>query len=312
MIPKYNRALQRAIVVLGFVFLFIALITILPHRNTSSSEHLTPADSILISKVKSFEQALQDRQTYDSIRQSKWEKERKYHYDSIRQARYGYTDKQIQPPESFPFDPNTLDSSSFIRLGLRPHMAHSIIRYRSKGGRFFKPEDLLKIYHIDTIRIRQLIPHIIIKDTISTSLTTPTVSVNINTADSTDLQSLPYVASARARQIIAYRKRLGGYTRASQIAEACTNISTEHLSKIIPHIFIDTTSINKIYVNRASVEWLKRHPYINFYQAKAIYELRWELGGTLTNIEQLKQIPQLTPADIKRLTPYLDFSQNNP
>ena len=36
----------------------------------------------------------------------------------------------------FPFDPNTLDSSAFIRLGIKNNIASNILKYRKSGGMF--------------------------------------------------------------------------------------------------------------------------------------------------------------------------------
>lgn len=44
------------------------------------------------------------------------------------------------------FDPNTADSMTFLSLGLPSWMAKNILRYRSKRGRFHRPEDFRKIY----------------------------------------------------------------------------------------------------------------------------------------------------------------------
>src|SRR5690606_25983918 len=48
--------------------------------------------------------------------------------------------------ELFPFDPNELDSAGWRRLGLREKTVKTILNYRSKGGRFRKPEDLSRVY----------------------------------------------------------------------------------------------------------------------------------------------------------------------
>ena len=45
------------------------------------------------------------------------------------------------PVETFPFDPNTADSTTLLRLGLSPWQVKSIYRYRAKHGRYHTPED---------------------------------------------------------------------------------------------------------------------------------------------------------------------------
>ena len=66
---------------------------------------------------------------------------KKKEYDYKRYRTFEQT-----PIHLAPFDPNKTDSAGFVRLGLRPWMAHNIMRYRSKGGRFRKPEDFKRVY----------------------------------------------------------------------------------------------------------------------------------------------------------------------
>ena len=44
--------------------------------------------------------------------------------------------------ETFPFDPNTADSTTLLRLGFSPSMVRGIYRYRAKGGRYHEPADV--------------------------------------------------------------------------------------------------------------------------------------------------------------------------
>src|SRR6476659_7204822 len=50
--------------------------------------------------------------------------------------------------ELFQFDPNTISLEGWKKLGLNEKTATTIIKYRSKGGRFYKPEDLTRIWNL--------------------------------------------------------------------------------------------------------------------------------------------------------------------
>ena len=50
------------------------------------------------------------------------------------------------PVETFRFDPNTATKDELVRLGISSRTAQTLLNYRSKGGRFFKKEDLKKVY----------------------------------------------------------------------------------------------------------------------------------------------------------------------
>jgi len=69
---------------------------------------------------------------------------------------------------------------------------------------------------------------------------------------------------------------------------------------------VDTTQILKINVNKASLEKLKSHPYLNFYQAKVIVELRKARSG-IKKISDLADFKEFTKEDIDRLRWYLAF-----
>ncbi|TAF53136.1 MAG: helix-hairpin-helix domain-containing protein [Sphingobacteriia bacterium] len=51
--------------------------------------------------------------------------------------------------QRFYFDPNTLDSMGWVRLGLAPLPLRHLLHYRQKGGRFRQPKDLLRIWDMD-------------------------------------------------------------------------------------------------------------------------------------------------------------------
>lgn len=208
------------------------------------------------------------------------------------------------------FDPNELDSAGFVKLGLKPFMARNIVNYRNKGGVFRTADDFGKIYGIDEQKFEELKPYIKIADKTKESIkkdqqSLPLMVVELNSADTVALQQLPGIGSGRARQIVGYRQRLGGFSSIGQLLEI-NYFTKELLDKIMPFVTVEPDSIKPILVNRAGVEKLKSHPYINFYQAKAIYELRRSEEG-LKSIDELNGLPEFTPEQLTKLTPYLDF-----
>ncbi|HOG37165.1 MAG TPA: helix-hairpin-helix domain-containing protein [Paludibacteraceae bacterium] len=213
------------------------------------------------------------------------------------------------------FDPNTLDSAGFVKLGLKPYIARNIVNYRKKGGVFATADDFGKIYGIDARQLETLKPYIRIAKTElkkstekpKTKEIVPATPIELNTADTTELIQLPAIGSGRAKQIVAYRKRLGGFSSVDQLLEI-RYFTPEVLEKIEPYVSVTADSIKPILVNRASVEKLKAHPYINFYQAKAIYELRRK-KESLNSIDDLKELAEFTPEQLQKLAPYLDFTK---
>ena len=80
----------------------------------------------------------------------------------------------------------------------------------------------------------------------------------------------------------------------------------ENLERIRPFCKVNTDLVKKMRVNVASVERLKSHPYLNFYQSRAIYELRRK-KGKLKNISELKVLPEFTTESLSKIEPYLNF-----
>ena len=129
--------------------------------------------------------------------------------------------------------------------------------------------------------------------------------IELNTADTTDLKKIPGVGSAFARRIVQYKNHLGGYHRIEQLQEVY-GMYEELYEKITPYLNIDSQHLTQISVNSASLEQLRIHPYINFYQAKAIIEIRRK-KGKLENISELELLEEFSSEDWIRISPYLDF-----
>ena len=62
--------------------------------------------------------------------------------------------------ELFDFDPNTLSAEGWQRLGIREKTALTIQKYVAKGGHFYKPEDISKIWGLQPEQAKQLIPFV--------------------------------------------------------------------------------------------------------------------------------------------------------
>ena len=143
------------------------------------------------------------------------------------------------------------------------------------------------------------------EDFIKSEKETSTIIIELNAADTTQLATI--MKKSLAKRIIGYRKALGGFHSIEQLGEVY-NITEKELNDITPHITLDLSLIQQINVNKATVEQLKRHPYLNFYQAKAICELR-KAKKHLSSIEDISILEEFSKSDITKITPYLNFKQ---
>ncbi len=237
---------------------------------------------------------------------------------------YSYSSKTINPVHvvlSY-FDPNVADSVDLVRLGLPPFIARNVLRYREKGGVFRSPESFAKIYGLTEEQFETLKPYIRIgekylpaqRDTFSyrqqiaridslKALKYPEGTViDLNEADTAELKKVPGIGGAYARQIVAYRNKLGGFHKVEQLQEL------SFLSEDINVWFkVEQTEHPTIRINKWDVEHLRSHPYLNFYQSKVIVEHRKKYGK-LKSLSQLSLYEEFTEKDLERLSPYVDFN----
>lgn len=244
----------------------------------------------------------------------------RYRTDNQRQPLY-YAQPSTHSPQRFPFDPNTADSTQLLRLGLRPWQVRNIYKYRARGGVYRRKEDFARLYGLTVKEYRELEPYI----RISSDYTTPAsalvgeeehyerdtlkypikvevpASVNLNTTDTLQLRKVPGVGEAFARRIIRYGQRLGGYVSPEQLREI-----EDFPVAAIPYFVVDHPQTRKINLNKLTLNQLQRHPYINFYQAKAITEYR-RLRGPLHSLKELSLHKDFPEEAIQRLQPYVEF-----
>lgn len=218
----------------------------------------------------------------------------------------------------FPFNPNTVDSLTLTRLGLPGWMAKNILKYRRKGGKFHHPEEFKKVYGLSARQYATLFPYIQIPETLLPKDTTHLLAtykekkeipfkyplgstIDLNEADTTELKKIPGIGSRIAQMIVNYRNRLGGYYQIEQLEEI--HLTAE---KLRPWFTISRKTI-RINLNKASLERLMKHPYINFYQAKVLIEFR-KKNGTINSLKQLTLFEEFTSADIERINHYICYN----
>ena len=223
-----------------------------------------------------------------------------------------------------PFDPNTADSATLVRLGLTPRLARRICRYRAAGGRFRHARDLARIYGMDTAALRRLRPYIRIAAAPGANPSfrkprplekshyayTPYPSrklprgrqLDLNAADSAELLRVPGVGPYFARRIVRYRQRLGGFVSPEQLREI------PNLPDSVQTWFRVTAekAQRPLRLNTATFRELLRHPYLNYEQVKAIVNYR-ERQGALQTLQELSLSEAFSAADLERLTPYVSF-----
>ena len=293
----YTKSERRAVYALciGIALLLVA-IWLVPDASKSLIAEIPTVDSVAL---KAFEQEVK-AQTYV-------QKEKKPLV-------------AVKSPVALkPFDPNEADSTELSRLGLSPYVVRNILKYRQKGGRFRTPESFSRIYGLEQEQFETLKPYIRIampKEAEIKEVDTMTVRkvvekkpfkypegtlVDVNSADTTELKKIPGIGSSIAKAIVAYRSRLGGFYSLEQLTEI------EYITPSLVKWFkLEGPVLRPLKVNKAGLEALRAHPYLNFYQAKVIVEHRRK-KGQLKSLSQLSLYEEFTEKDLERLSAYLKF-----
>jgi len=129
--------------------------------------------------------------------------------------------------------------------------------------------------------------------------------IELNSADSSLLESLPGIGPVLSVRAIKYRELLGGFCSVNQMKEVY-GLSEETFRLIEERIRVDTLKIRNIDVNTADYGQLLRHPYLEKYDVTAIMKYR-ELKGRITGIHDLTANKLLSSEKAARMRPYLKF-----
>ena len=166
--------------------------------------------------------------------------------------------------ELFEFDPNRVTHGELVRLGLTTGQASVIIKYRERGGVFRKKEDLKKIYILPEGFYEMVEGYVRIPDE-----SVHKVAVDLNSADSILLLSLPGIGPYYASKILDFRRRTGGFAYTGQLMDI-KGIDIEKFNLLKDKVSADSNSIVKRELASANEGELSMNPYIGSYLARAI------------------------------------------
>jgi len=273
-----------------FLLFVILLFTILPLFNQAPKCEKTDfSDLLLLAKL-------------DSIEKTQVNKYRSFDISEIK---------------SFPFDPNSASINTLIELGLNKFIAERIDRFRRAGGRFKFKSDLFKVYGIDSslvikqwscIKLPEKSHYSKAKENhyLQNYKTQKQAEIiELNSADTTQLISLPMIGSKLANRIILYRNKLGGFHSPEQLMEVY-GLKPETFEIIKPRIKVNSGLIEKIDINKCTNEQLNKHPYFGFKISTQLINYR-EQHGPYTSLSDLKNVVSLSQESIEKIKFYIKF-----
>jgi DNA uptake protein ComE-like DNA-binding protein len=221
------------------------------------------------------------------------------------------TGKRKFHPPAAPFDPNGLPKEEWIRLGLSPAQAESVKKFEARGGRFYKNEDLKKLYVISDDFYRQIEPYLAIpqfgsgkpQPAFSAGRQEVAEKIDINQADSAALDNLPGISPKLASRIIRVRENLGGLVSLSQLNDM-PGFFADSYQKLTEKAFVGPAEIKPLNLNYCTFKELLLVPGLDYERVKAIITHR-ERNGFFRQTEDLVTLNLAEPDLYIKIAPYL-------
>lgn len=290
------------------LLIIVIIILVIPRLIDDHTETSISGDELYKAEVNEFLKGIKSNEKLNSNQGQ----------DSRRNTKSG---KQFTP---LLFDPNTATQKELEEMGFSEKQAASIIKYRSKGGVFDNKEDFNKLYVVDDETYGIFEPYIRISaaSTVSEKLLTEEKisnqsgsgtsdaekDIELNSADSVELLKIRGVGPVFASRIIKYRRKLGGFTSVEQLQEVY-GIDSSRFSQIASQVMTDSIDIIKININTATITELKKHPYLDYYLAKAIIDKRIQ-KGSYSSVNDLQDIFSKKPGLFEKVAPYFTVLKN--
>lgn len=223
---------------------------------------------------------------------------------------------EIKTVQEFDFNPNNLPDSLWARLGINSKTISIIKKYEAKGGKFYKKEDVQKMYGLSEQDYKRLEPFIIIPEKRSVAnidsayrktevnyqkTTQPLLTFDLNTVTAEELKTIYGIGEGRATAILKYRAVLGGFTNKEQLLEVF-GMDTLY-AHIQNQLEVKTHNIRTININTAFEPGLK-HPYISKQLAVILVSYR-KMHGNFKSMDEIKKLPLINDELYRKLAPYL-------
>lgn len=127
------------------------------------------------------------------------------------------------------------------------------------------------------------------------------IVIDANSADTSILKKIPGIGRVISKNIVSYRNRLGGFYDVRQLLEV------EYVdSALLVWFHLKSDVFRRINVNKAGLDELRSHPYMDFHKAKAIVDFRRK-RGRISGMSQISMFKEFSDEDISRLSHYFTF-----
>ena len=127
---------------------------------------------------------------------------------------------------------NTADTLALTTIkGIGPAFARRIAAYRKRLGGFYRKEQLLEVYGLDSLKYKEIEDQVTIDKQLLTFLM-------INKAVFEDLKNHPYLTYKQVNALLQFRKQHGNYSNIADLKKVVI-LSDETIGKLAPYISFD-------------------------------------------------------------------------
>ncbi len=180
------------------------------------------------------------------------------------------------PKSLAPINLNTADSATLTQLpGIGPVLSQRIIRFRKAKGGFEEVDELKQLYGLKPAVFDKIRPIVFIEKRRNQSTTidsaserspknkpspisSPIALLDLNKADSAQLEALPGIGPTLAKRILKYRNILGYYVTVEQLQQVY-GLSMENYERMRPFLSVTAPpSPKRLDLNSAKTYSLKR------------------------------------------------------
>ncbi len=210
-------------------------------------------------------------------------------------------------------DPNLLTKEDWMNLGLSDKQSTSLLRFAKRGLK--SNEDLKKIYVLpdelyNLIADSMMYPsakndYSKTENSKQNKVKIDFTEIELNQATQEELETIPGIGPFFAKNIIKRRSELGGFSNKMQLLEIWKfdQIKYDEIQKFV---FVDKTVIHKINVNLATIDELKKHPYISYKVANSIVKMR-EMRGEYDEVIEIQESKLIDQELYIKLVPYIEL-----
>lgn len=205
---------------------------------------------------------------------------------------------------------DTAGIRTLMAAGLSEVQARTLLNYRDKCGGLYTLDELRRCRILsgeaaDWLSQRVIFPARPAAEAPAPGHTADSLT-DINSATSEELVRLSGIGETTAARIVEYRRLLGGFHSAEQLAEI-NGITERNFERILRQIRVEDCEIRKIDINFAAPEEIGAHPYVTPLMLRRILKHR-QLKGGWSRIEEMLDDNILTSSEAARLAPYLRFN----